>query len=215
MFRSQNIFFVTYPRSGHHSLIKLLSASGDFSNNYCEYYDCLDGHAKTVDMCPSKTVPWAERKHICGTGRRYLKNHDFNGELPFSKSSRYIVQIRHPFYAIESWHQLHVDNGLPIEKVSFFNQKLEYFERFVKRWISENGKKPNVLVCRYDEQGVPAMQQQIYDFLQLPRPDKKVAMNHFTPTRTSLRLFEPHYYKCIEERIAPLLDEAKLDKIFE
>lgn len=138
------IALITFPRSGHHFLINILmsyfeSAGIEFA--YCEYYS----HCRTFP---------------CSDSRLFIyKNHDFEGDIPILDDIDYIVQIRHPYMAIQSFFDISLyHDPQNIENLSskpfknFFRSKrisnlsyksfnkflraqVSYYRRFCRKWL--------------------------------------------------------------------------------
>ena len=147
------VFLVTYPRSGHHALMYFLSAlSKSIASDYCEYYKCK-GHDNTPISCPKEGLHAREKGFVCGAGRRILKNHDFGLDLPVRQDWKYIVQYRHPIYSIESWYKLERRNGRDMDFLDFFEEKLDFWKKFIERWVIGSAARENVLLMPYEKLG--------------------------------------------------------------
>jgi hypothetical protein len=99
---STSVTVVSFPRRGYHALIGFLSRVSDFSSNYCEFYSCERHISVTID-CPKKHVPRRLKKNGCGAGNGFIKNYDFNLDVPYTRRVRYVMQYRHPFHSIQNW----------------------------------------------------------------------------------------------------------------
>lgn len=121
--------FITFPRSGHHFLERTLRRYFGDEFKYCEKYTEPD---KRFEVCPETNAE---------------KNHDFGLLTPIRDDRQYVVQVRDPFEAIQSWAELE-----KIEKAVlpfFWKEKLEYFRGFVEKWVIND--VPNRIVIHYRE----------------------------------------------------------------
>ena len=92
MYRVQG---VSFPRSGHHLLVKCVKQYFGKRLGYC-------GNVFRGQDFPSD-------------GITLQKNHDFDLTLPISSDARYLIQYRHPLEAIASWYRWEVKHGIAAE----------------------------------------------------------------------------------------------------
>lgn len=146
------VVHVSFPRSGHHALVRCMMDLLPDELNYCDYYR----HCRQVPCSDPAT--------------NYQKTHDFDLDLPVDDGLKYVVQIRNPLEAISSWYEYKFKDPYTRSGESgwkkqldrwvlrdtrwhwrfFFNQKLGYWERFVEKWSGRVGR-PNVLLLTYHE----------------------------------------------------------------
>jgi hypothetical protein len=151
---------VTFPRSGHHLLEKLLRNYWEDDFRYCEYYT----HCRRTP-CRDRDTNWQ-------------KNHEFDLKLARTPDRFYVVQYRHPFEAISSWYQWELNSGFLAEKNGelkswlqrlfhfwpklalmfepddrvrwerFLDEKLGFWRQFVEKWVLP-GPADNMLLLPY------------------------------------------------------------------
>ena len=119
--------FVTFPRSGHHLLMRGLQWALQDELVYSEGYKS----PHNMDKCPCVNIQ---------------KTHDFDLSEPVLPEMNYIVQIRPFELAVESWHKLE-PSGMEFEE--FRDSKVKYFDDFMAKWVLTN--LPNVTVIPYNE----------------------------------------------------------------
>jgi hypothetical protein len=106
---------------------------------WCEYYN----HCRRVRCVDPRTT--------------FQKNHDLDLKLPRRDDRYYLVQIRTPLPAIISWYErsleLGWDDGLEDTReswLSFFRQRMEFFARFVDKWVAP-GETDNLIIVAYEQ----------------------------------------------------------------
>ena len=149
---------VTFPRSGHGLLQKLLH----------RYY--RDGE---LVYCESYADP--ERMLDNDPRTNFQKNHDLELETPVRDDRQYLVQIRFPVESIVSWYGLACErDGLvdaPASWTSFAIQKASFWMGFYRKWVMEH--VPQRLVVNYaDLVGEPVVTlRRVVEFLGEASPD--------------------------------------------
>ncbi len=135
---------VSFPRSGHHLLVNFLNHYFGCRFLYCEYYN----HCQQLPCA--------------NPANNLQKNHDFGLKLPTDGARDYVLQYRHPLYAVSSNYFLHLRNvqgkGSPYEvgqepgKIwrEFAVKQVQRWKAFVRKWILENDN-PRVLVLAYED----------------------------------------------------------------
>lgn len=119
---------ISYPRSGHHALVNVLRGYFQENFHYCELY-----RDPTIQL------------GVCPT-TNYQKNHDFDLNSPVCPARNYIVQVRNPLEAIESWDELDRRVGHPSDTQE---NKLDFYAAFVKKWVL--GPVSHRLVVWYED----------------------------------------------------------------
>ncbi len=124
----RNVATVSWPRSGHHLLVRLLSSYFGDEFGYCEH------HFKGAQCC--KTFPCTQKDAIILT-----KNHDFDLSLKPDPDTPTIIQYRAFLPSVVSNFELHVRNGAPDTLASFAEfaaSAAKTYKAFYKKWISDN-----------------------------------------------------------------------------
>ena len=132
---------VSWPRSGHHLLVRLMSGYFGESFNYCEFY------SENIDCC---------RKFPCERSRQvtFSKNHDFKREISTEEKTPYLVQYRDFFNSVTSEFELLVkrhgercDNKAEFTKFSVNRSK--HYKEFIEKWVNK-AQTDTVLRVPYD-----------------------------------------------------------------
>lgn len=116
---------VSWPRSGHHLLVNLLTRYIGPAFSYCEFYNpptcCRAYPCRKPDITMSK-------------------NHDFGLALTPARATPHIIQYRAFAPAIVSDFELHILNGAPnteAEFRDFADSRIELFQRFLAKWVDD------------------------------------------------------------------------------
>jgi hypothetical protein len=117
-------YLVSFPRSGHHLMVRGLTEAANHKLVYSEGYT----PAHNFDTCD----------HV-----NLQKSHDFDMDLEIKPDLTYIVLIRAFELAVDSWIKAE-----QIEDAeSFRDSKVEYYDQFMAKWVSPSNE--NVLVITY------------------------------------------------------------------
>ncbi|MDQ3774924.1 MAG: hypothetical protein M3461_11455 [Pseudomonadota bacterium] len=123
---------MSFPRSGHTLLIRLLLAYFGSGFNYCEFYN----------GCRS----WTCRRPLSN----FQKCHDLRLDTPQRPDLRYIIQIRHPWPAIVSQFRLKLARCSVEDTMESWERhrrkQLPYYSGFVARWALAGQGLQRVLV---------------------------------------------------------------------
>lgn len=103
---------VSYPRSGHHLMVRGLTEALDHKLVYSAFY----GVAHNMANCEFVNLQ---------------KSHDFDLTDEINPDLNYIVLIRNFEDATRSWHKS-IKSEMPIDE--FLESKREYYEGFRKKW---------------------------------------------------------------------------------
>ena len=122
---------VSFPRSGHHLLVRGMLAAMPEQIVYSEFYKS----AHNTMNCEFVNLQ---------------KTHDLELETPINPDAHYIVQIRGFELAVESWYKLAKSEGYDGDFETFRDSKSEYFDRFMEKWVN-NHDIPNKLVIPYHD----------------------------------------------------------------
>ncbi|MFW5795554.1 MAG: hypothetical protein ACOCV1_08745, partial [Bacillota bacterium] len=134
---------ITYPRSGHGILNKLLTYY--FSNYTVE---------KVIEICNKEKYFVAGPYVYCTIYRRpdksldnnkitnFQKNHDFGLKTVIKKDRYYVIQIRNPIESIVSYFYWNSRRNKILFNeeswYSFFTEKAKFWAGFYKKWIKSD-----------------------------------------------------------------------------
>lgn len=121
---------VSFPRSGHHLLVRGLQSALQNEMVYCEPYKSTHH----MDVCSFTNVQ---------------KSHDFDLTEPINPELHYIVQIRGFELAVESWYKVAQAEGYQGTLEDFRAEKSDYFDGFMAKWV--NSIIPNKIVISYHD----------------------------------------------------------------
>lgn len=121
---------VSFPRSGHHLLVRGLQSVLSNELVYCEPYQSVHH----MDVSPFTNVQ---------------KSHDFDLTEPINPELHYIVQIRGFELAVESWYEAALKEGYEGELHDFRAEKSDYYDGFMEKWV--NSIIPNRLTISYHD----------------------------------------------------------------
>ncbi|MCL3883983.1 hypothetical protein [Marivita sp. GX14005] len=123
--RPAYVMGVSWPRSGHHLLARLLRLYFGESFAYCAFY----GQAGCCG-----TAPCARAGTI-----RYSKNHDFDGRLPQTRGQRVLIQTRAFTPSVVSNFELYLREGGTDDAASFAHFASAQFtawRAFQAKWVT-------------------------------------------------------------------------------
>ncbi len=136
---------VSYPRSGHHLTVRLLTDYFQEDFRYCTFYDRPEGCCQQFP-CSSQDV-------------RLTKNHDMELGIsialgiPKVPEVPYLVLVRNFLEAVVSDYNLFLRRQPSDDREAwqaFACRKMEYYRRFVRKWLmSDDGLEK--LVVRYED----------------------------------------------------------------
>lgn len=123
--RPSYVIGVSWPRSGHHLLARLLRLYYGATFTYCGFY----GQAGCCSQAPC-----ARAGDI-----RYSKNHDFDGTLPQDGSRRYLIQTRAFAPSVVSNFELYLREGGSDDAASFArfaSAQFTAYRGFQEKWVT-------------------------------------------------------------------------------
>jgi hypothetical protein len=130
---------VSWPRSGHHLLARIMKSYFGYDFRHCEFYG-------KKECC--RAFPCSRQNIIA-----FSKSHDFDGRLQASDSVPLIIQYRSFAPSIISWFDLRIrDRGYPDTKEAFWKHAAEhapYYHAFTKKWVERSSV--NWLRIRYED----------------------------------------------------------------
>jgi hypothetical protein len=136
-FRAHNglnyVTCVSWPRSGHHLLERVLSAYFGDRWGYCEYYNCCN----TYPCANSETV--------------FCKNHDFGHDLSVPDGAPLVVQYREFLPSILSDFDLQVHKGRTDAVDQFYMYALERLPDYVRFKLRWGGSRAGCVILPYEE----------------------------------------------------------------
>lgn len=125
------IIGVSWPRSGHHMLVRLLQIYFGPEFGYCDFYGG-NPWVDEIDVCCG-SIPCKHADRIWLT-----KSHDFDLDLPQIEGQKYLVQYRDFAPSVVSNFELFVRNGGEDSALSFRIFASGEFTRylgFMQRWV--------------------------------------------------------------------------------
>ncbi|MGE0714619.1 MAG: hypothetical protein AB7P02_04175 [Alphaproteobacteria bacterium] len=195
------VFFVSFPRSGHHYLVDLLDKLFGFRADYCEFYRCLAPECRVAGLPGLFRIP-------CHSGRRFQKNHDFGLDLPLVPRCTYVVQYRYPLESLVSLFEFRLRHGYPgrddvppVDTADGWRRMAEadavYWRRFAKKWIIRPAGRANVVRCPYE--GVTADPEAVAAVLRgidvaVPDADTRLAAHFAAQKAFDFRAIETFRY---------------------
>jgi hypothetical protein len=126
---------VSWPRSGHHLLARLLRLYCGANFTYCGFYGQAD--------CCGK-APCARAGPI-----RYSKNHDFDGSLMQDPSQRYLIQTRAFAPSVVSNFELYLRDGGRDDADSFArfaSAQFTPYRAFQDKWVTSDFAKYQTVI---------------------------------------------------------------------
>lgn len=130
---------VSWPRSGHHLLVRLLQAVLGEAFGYCQHYH-------TSAACCGRLPCTRPDIHLS-------KSHDFTGDLPRDPCRHHLVQWRDFLPSVVSDFELVVRGGGEDSRAAFLDHASHRFgawAAFRARWV-EWGEAQGQLVLRYED----------------------------------------------------------------
>jgi hypothetical protein len=115
---------ISFPRSGHHALTAVLRHYFGDELKYCDNYNSL-----ASDQMKNSTVT------------NFQKEHDLTLDYPLAGDVKYLIQIRNPIHAIQSWIDFDAvvtginANKSPVEWRNVFSERLLFWKRWYKKWV--------------------------------------------------------------------------------
>jgi len=150
---------VSYPRSGHHLMERLLGRYIGPRFVYCPLYtkNKLEAEGFPDEMkikdwnyncCINQTCPNYGQVHFC-------KNHEWDGEVLKTPGKRYLIQYREFLPAVVSHFELERVNSVNNNTEEGFRRyslkRAEEYVRFMNHWISPKDDGVEKLVIKYED----------------------------------------------------------------
>lgn len=137
-----SVIGVSWPRSGHHMLVRMLQLYFGPGFGYCDFYGGKPW-VDDIDTCCGQ-IPCARSDRI-----QLTKNHDFDLDLPQIAGQRYLVQYRDFAPSVVSNFELFVRNGGADTALSFREFASGQFTRylgFMQRWVHSDFIKDQLVL---------------------------------------------------------------------
>lgn len=139
---------VSWPRSGHHLLTRILQKYIGERFVYCPHYSKERGmgHYNMANCCDNELCASQGEVHYC-------KNHDFKFNIPKVAGARYLVQYRAFLPAVVSDFELYVRAGgadTPEHFKCFSMTKAYNYKRFVRKWVEPEDEGIQKLMVPYE-----------------------------------------------------------------
>jgi hypothetical protein len=178
---------VSWPRSGHHMLVRLLKLYfGSEFNYYNSYAD---------DVPFDGVVPPPNKNNI-----HFSKSHDFNLDMPQLAGQKYLVQYRDFINSTVSNYELFVLHGGEDSPASFqthASNEFSRYKRFMSKWVTTNFKGTGLLI-------------EYNNFLENPQKILKQSVLFFKPdSAVNLKKIEQAIARVDGERV----ENAKLQTL--
>lgn len=139
---------VSWPRSGHHLLVRLLTGYFGPAFGYCEFYN-VKPSVKDIPLCCGQR-PCANANRIALT-----KDHDFELNTPQIRGQRYLVQYRAFAPSVVSNFELAVRDGYEDSAASFrvfVSAEFSRYLGFTRRWVhSDFARAEGILRVLYED----------------------------------------------------------------
>jgi hypothetical protein len=132
----EQVIGVSWPRSGHHMLARLLELYFGPGFVHCEFY------SPHIDCCRQFPCTRQDRVH-------FTKNHDWDLALPQLPNRKYLVQVRDFLPSVVSNFDLNVRNGNP-DGPDHFRQfaSVEFgrYRAFMDKWVRSDFARRQLVV---------------------------------------------------------------------
>jgi hypothetical protein len=115
---------ISFPRSGHHALTAVLRHYFGEKFRYCDNYTSL-----------------ASSQIKNNTATNFQKEHDLELKYPLLPDVKYLVQVRNPIHAIQSWIDFDAvvtginANANPDDWRHVFFERLLFWKRWYNKWV--------------------------------------------------------------------------------
>lgn len=133
---------ISWPRSGHHLLVRLLTGYFGSGFGYCEFHKAPPS-LKDIEQC-CKQVPCAHLGRI-----HFTKNHDFDLTVPQIAGQPYLIQYRDFLPSVVSNFELFIRTGGEDSAESFRRFASNQFTRFLdfsEKWVTSDFARDQMLV---------------------------------------------------------------------
>jgi hypothetical protein len=167
--RLEYVSSISWPRSGHHLLVRLLQAYFGSAFVYCEHHAGHPTDEKLGECC--RSVPCVKAGHVTMT-----KNHDFDLKVPQIPGLRYLVQTRAFAPSTVSNFELAVRADLIPDNAAsfrhFVSAKFTEYSGFINKWVHSD------FVCSHKVLQLPYEELQADPILALTKAIRHIAPEH-------------------------------------
>jgi hypothetical protein len=115
---------VSFPRSGHHALTAVLRHYFGDALRYCDNYN-----SKAFDQMNNNELT------------NFQKEHDLTLAYPLMPNVKYLIQVRNPLHAVQSWLDFDAvvtginANQSPDEWRKVFSERLDFWKNWYQKWV--------------------------------------------------------------------------------
>lgn len=217
------VFFVTFPRSGHNALVDTLSNFFPLTANFCNFHMCT-GNSNGAPVCSKNGLP-VGTNGFCPSGHGFQRTHDFDLRILVDPSRRYVVQYRHPLEAICSWFDLELKTGNSIADtessfLGFLADKISYWDGFMKKWLDARDSFGNVFLLEYEKfLANPAVLMELLTFLGYGDDVSYTSIKRYHRTISRRKHIQDHRYfnaelfRKYENDRADILEKTNIEQI--
>lgn len=157
---------VSWPRSGHHLLVRLLQRGIGPRFVYCRDYAQQNGMENVRGCCDIRICGNKDHVHFC-------KNHDNRGLVPKIPGIRYLVQYRGFWPAtISTFEKVAGDKYEDTEKAfrMLASRRAPKYREFIQKWVSQQDDSIEKLLVRYEDLTADAEETLLraFDFFGVP-----------------------------------------------
>lgn len=138
----ETVIGVSWPRSGHHLLVRLLTLYFGPGFRYCDYYGGIKGCCKSVPCTRTDEI-------------HFTKSHDFDLDLPQITGRKYLVQYRDFLHSVVSNYELSLlkqsrETDTPENFRAFASAQFTRYRGFMRRWVHSDFAQAQLLLS-YDQ----------------------------------------------------------------
>lgn len=149
----RKVFFITFPRSGHHLLVRCLAKyfsenpESEFNTPGSSELTKMTGTFKAGNFTYCENYSHCQQFGCSSPEVLFQKSHDFQLTDPVSRRLKYIVQYRENYgAAIKSWYEIEAKPNGYLEQYN--NKQIAFYQRFLKKWV-EPDPEPNRLLIEF------------------------------------------------------------------
>lgn len=133
-----HVIGVSWPRSGHHLLVRLLTSYFGPEFRYCDFYGGIDGCCKTMPCTRAAEV-------------HFTKSHDFDLTLPQIEGRKYLIQYRDYLPSIVSNYELSLleqpkEQDTAENFALFASTQFTGHKNFMTRWVHSDFAQSQLLL---------------------------------------------------------------------